>query len=110
MSYDKDKVAPRPWRLQTDTWDHGHESGTRIYGANDKWLSDGHSHDDPDDCHIVHCVNHHDPLVEALDTALNLLDLSVPAAFTCEELESIDPQVSELSKVLRAAKEEPDGT
>jgi hypothetical protein len=78
--YDLDMVAPRPWKfINGEIWGALAKTSEGIYtghvlvyaAKDDRWkgfaITDIMDEGDPHIKHIIHCVNHHDPLVKALE-------------------------------------------
>lgn len=73
--YNIDKVSPRPWYYNQNIDAGPHETQSSIHDTSGDIVTlafSGEAHTVPNDydsAHIVHCVNLHDELVEALEVA-----------------------------------------
>ena len=84
--YDKSKVSPRPWRHNTYSNQVSGEERECIYGFDAKFPTvDEECNDSHDLHHIVHCVNMHDELVDALEDVMSMMQY-----YTGNEAEQAD--------------------
>lgn len=125
MTYDASKVTPRPWRIEHGQWaDHSEDGGGgfTIYmgdaGPDKGTVQSAHiiplwGNYWPEEeaypemhanaRHIVHCVNTHEALVEALERAVSFLPVNEYVDDDGDVM--VKHQIDEWAEIVEAAKE-----